>query len=79
MVLFVGTWNGALMLRQALGDKAIRLDGRKLGWIGSPTKGTPICGIMAYTGLKSLDDIVAANREIKMGATGPGQPMRTCR
>jgi tripartite-type tricarboxylate transporter receptor subunit TctC len=70
--LFVGTWNGALILRQALGDKAIRLDGRKLGWIGSPTKGTPVCGVMAYTGLKSLDEIVAANREIKMGATGPG-------
>ena len=70
--LFVATWNGAFMLRQALGDKAVRLDGRKLGWIGSPTKGTPICGIMAHTGLKSLDEIVASNREIKMGATGPG-------
>lgn len=70
--LFVGTWNGALVLRQALGDKAVRLDGRKLGWIGSPTKGTPVCGIMAHTGLKTLDDIVASNREIKMGATGPG-------
>jgi len=70
--LFVGTWNGALVLRQALGDKAMRFDARKFGWIGSPTKGTPICGIMAYTGLKSLDDIVAANREIKVGATGPG-------
>ena len=70
--LFVGIWNGALVLRQALGDKAMRFDGRKLGWIGSPTKGTPICGIMAYTGLKTLDDIVAANREIKVGATGPG-------
>ena len=70
--LFVGTWNGAFILRQALGDKAVRLDGRKLGWIGSPTKGTPVCAIMAYTGLKSLDDIVASNREIKVGATGPG-------
>jgi tripartite-type tricarboxylate transporter receptor subunit TctC len=70
--LFVGTWNGALVLRQALGDKAVRLDGRKLGWIGSPTKGTPVCGIMAYTGLKTLEDVMAANREIKMGATGPG-------
>jgi hypothetical protein len=70
--LFVGTWNGALVLRQALGDNAVRLDGRKLGWIGSPTKGTPVCGIMAHTGLKTLDDVVASNREIKMGATGPG-------
>jgi tripartite-type tricarboxylate transporter receptor subunit TctC len=70
--LFVGTWNGALILRQALGDKAVRLDGHKLGWIGSPTKGTPVCGIMAHTGLQTLDDVVTSNREIKMGATGPG-------
>jgi tripartite-type tricarboxylate transporter receptor subunit TctC len=70
--LFVGIWNGAFVLRQALGDKAVRLDGRKLGWIGAPTKGTPVCGIMAFTGLKTLDDVLAANREIKVGAVGPG-------
>ncbi|MBI4529087.1 MAG: hypothetical protein HY695_35265 [Deltaproteobacteria bacterium] len=70
--LFVGIWNSAFVLRQALGDKAVRLDGRKLGWIGAPSKGTPFCSIMAYTGLRSLKDIIAANREIKMGATGPG-------
>lgn len=70
--LFVGIWNSAFVLRQALGDKAVRLDGRKLGWIGAPTKGSPVCGIMAHSGLKSLKDILAANREIKMGATGPG-------
>jgi tripartite-type tricarboxylate transporter receptor subunit TctC len=70
--LFVGVWNSAYVLRQALGDKAVRLDARKLGWIGAPTKGTPFCSIMAHTGLKTLKDIVAANRELKMGATGPG-------
>ena len=70
--LFVGIWNSAYVLRQAMGDKAVRLDARKLGWIGAPTKGTPFCSIMAHTGLKSLNDIVAANRELKMGATGPG-------
>ena len=70
--LFVGIWNSAYVLRQALGDKAVRLDARKLGWIGAPTKGTPFCSIMAHTGLKSLKDIVAADRELKMGATGPG-------
>jgi tripartite-type tricarboxylate transporter receptor subunit TctC len=70
--LFVGIWNSAYVLRQALGDKAVRLDARKLGWIGAPTKGTPFCSIMAHTGLKSLKDILAADRELKMGATGPG-------
>jgi len=70
--LFVGIWNSAYVLRQALGDKAVRFDGRKLGWIGAPTKGTPFCSIMAHTGLKSLKDVLAANRELKMGSTGPG-------
>jgi tripartite-type tricarboxylate transporter receptor subunit TctC len=70
--LFVGIWNSAFVLRQALGDKAVRLDARKLGWIGAPTKGTPYCAIMAHTGLKTLNDVLAANREIKMGATGAG-------
>jgi tripartite-type tricarboxylate transporter receptor subunit TctC len=70
--LFVGIWNSAYVLRQALGDKAVRLDARKLGWIGAPTKGTPFCAIMAHTGLKSFEDVVAANRELKMGATAPG-------
>jgi len=59
-------------LRQALGDKAMRFDARKFGWIGAPTKGTPSCSIMAHTGLKSLKEILASGREIKMGSTGPG-------
>jgi tripartite-type tricarboxylate transporter receptor subunit TctC len=70
--LFVGIWNSAYVLRQTLGDKAVRFDGRKIGWIGAPTKGTPFCSIMAHTGLKSLQDIVGADRELKMGATAPG-------
>ena len=70
--LFVGIWNSSLVLRQALGDKAMRFDARKFGWLGAPTKGTPHCSIMAHTGLKSLKEILASGREIKMGSTGPG-------
>jgi tripartite-type tricarboxylate transporter receptor subunit TctC len=70
--LFVGIWNGGYVLRQAIGDKAMRFDTRKFGWIGAPTKATPSCSIMAHTGLQSLKDILAANRELKMGSTGPG-------
>ena len=70
--LFVGIWNSALVLRQALGDKAMMFDARKFGWLGAPTKGTPHCSIMAHTGLKSLKDVLASNKEIKMGSTGPG-------
>ena len=70
--LFVGVWNSGMVLRQALGDKAMRFDSRKFGWIAAPTKGTPHCSIMAHTGLKSLKDVLATDRELKMGSTGPG-------
>jgi tripartite-type tricarboxylate transporter receptor subunit TctC len=60
------------VLRQALGDKAVRFDGRKFGWIGAPTKGNPHCSIMAHAGLKTLKDVLTTDREIKMGSTGPG-------
>ncbi|MGH7929797.1 MAG: hypothetical protein ACREQV_18600 [Candidatus Binatia bacterium] len=57
--LFVGIWNSALVLRQALGDKAMRFDARKFGWVGAPTIGTPHCSIMTHTGLKTLKDVLA--------------------
>jgi tripartite-type tricarboxylate transporter receptor subunit TctC len=70
--LFVAIWNSGYVLRQTLGDKAVLFDGRKFGWVGAPTKGTPHCSIMAHTGLKSLKDVLATDREIKMGSTSPG-------
>jgi tripartite-type tricarboxylate transporter receptor subunit TctC len=70
--LNVGIWNSAFVLRQALGDKAVRLDARKLSWIGAPTKGTPFCSIMAWTGMKTLKDVLDSKKEIKVGATRAG-------
>ena len=55
---FIGVWNSAFVLYQALGDKAVRLDARKLNWIGAPIKGSPGCNIMGFTGLKTMDDVV---------------------
>jgi len=69
---FIGVWNSAFVLYQALGDKAVRLDARKLGWIGAPVKGSPTCSIMAFTGLKTIDDVVSSGKALKMGATRAG-------
>ena len=69
---FVGVWNSAYVLYQALGDKAVRLDARKLGWIGAPIKGSPACSIMGFTGLKTMDDVVKSGKSLKMGATRAG-------
>ena len=69
---FVGVWNSAYVLYQALGDKAVRLDAKKLNWIGAPIKGSPSCSIMGFTGLKTMDEVVKSGRELKMGSTRAG-------
>jgi tripartite-type tricarboxylate transporter receptor subunit TctC len=69
---FIGVWNSAFVLYQALGDKAVRLDARKLNWIGAPVKGSPGCNIMAFTGLETMDDVVKSGKSLKMGATRAG-------
>src|SRR5918994_5985819 len=69
---FIGVWNSAYVLYQALGDRAVRLDARKLNWIGAPVKGSPGCNIMAFTGLKTMDDVVKSGKSLKMGSTRAG-------
>jgi tripartite-type tricarboxylate transporter receptor subunit TctC len=69
---FIGVWNSAYVLYQALGDRAVRLDAKKLNWIGAPVKGSPGCNIMAFTGLKTMDDVVKSGKPLKMGSTRAG-------
>ncbi len=69
---FIGVWNSAFVLYQALGDRAVRLDARKFGWIGAPIKGSPACNIMGHTGLKTMDEVLKSGRALKMGATRAG-------
>jgi tripartite-type tricarboxylate transporter receptor subunit TctC len=69
---FIGVWNSAYVLYQALGDRAVRLDARKLNWIGAPIKGSPSCSIMGHTGLKTMDEVVSSGTELKMGSTRAG-------
>lgn len=70
--LTIGNWNSAFVLNQALGDSNVQFDARKFGWIGAPSKGIPVCAIMGFAGLKTFDEILKANRPIKMGGTAPG-------
>ncbi len=69
---FIGVWNSAYVLYQGLGDRAVRIDGRRLGWIGAPVKGSPHCSVMAFSGVKSIDEIVKTGKALKMGATRAG-------
>jgi tripartite-type tricarboxylate transporter receptor subunit TctC len=70
--LRIGIWSSDLVLRQALGQRSIKFDARKLGWIGTPTKDTPACAVMGFTGLRTLEDVLKSKKPIKVGSTGSG-------
>ncbi|HXV80363.1 MAG TPA: tripartite tricarboxylate transporter substrate-binding protein [Candidatus Binatia bacterium] len=70
--LTIGILNPGHLVRQSLGDKNIRFDGRKFSWIGAPSKNTTACAIMGFTGMKTLADVLAAKGPIKMGAVRDG-------
>ena len=70
--LTIGVWISGQIIRQALGDRSTRFDGRKFGWIGAPSKGAPTCAIMGFTGLKTWQDVLNAKRPIKMGGLRAG-------
>ena len=53
--LTIGLFNNALIMSKGLGDPLIKIDFRKMGWVGAPTVGELVCMIMGFTGLKTLD------------------------
>ncbi len=70
--LTLGNWNSSYVLFQALGDPQVRIKSRELNWIGSPVKGGPACGVMGFTGLKTLKEVINSGKALKMGATRSG-------
>ncbi len=70
--LTIGVWISGQIIRQALGDRSARFDGRKFGWIGAPSKGAPTCAMMGFTGLKTWDDVFNSKRSIRMGGVRAG-------
>jgi tripartite-type tricarboxylate transporter receptor subunit TctC len=70
--LNIGVWISGQIIRDALGDHSIKFDGRKFGWIGAPSNGSPTCAIMGFTGLKTWDDVLHSKRPIKMGGVRAG-------
>jgi tripartite-type tricarboxylate transporter receptor subunit TctC len=73
--LTLGIFTGAFVLGQALGDKRVKMDTRKLNWIGAPVKGGPFCGVMGFTGLKTLEDVLNSKKPIKMGGQRAGSTL----
>lgn len=70
--LTIGSFGGGLITQQALRLKGIRFDARKFEWIGTLRGGSPVCAVMGFTGLKTLDDVLHSKKELRIGSTGPG-------
>jgi tripartite-type tricarboxylate transporter receptor subunit TctC len=68
----VGIWNSQNIFNQMMGDPSLRLDGRKFGWIGSPSTDSVACAIMGFAGPKTFAEIVKSNKPLRMGATRAG-------
>jgi len=71
--LTLGLWNSNHLFIKALdGNPGIMFAGEKFGWIGAPSDGNPVCGVMGFIGPKTMDEMVKASKEgtrIKFGTT----------
>jgi len=70
--LTAATFNNALIVQKALGDKRIKVPFEKLEWIGAPSVGEITCTVMGFTGLKTLDDVLNAKIPLKTGSSRAG-------
>jgi tripartite-type tricarboxylate transporter receptor subunit TctC len=70
--LTVVNFNNSLVVQNALGDPRVKIDFRKLGWVGAPSVGVPVCMVMGFTGLKTLDDVLKTKKSLKAGGTRAG-------
>jgi tripartite-type tricarboxylate transporter receptor subunit TctC len=48
------------------------LDFKKFGWVGAPSVGAPMCMVMGFTGLKTLEDVLKYKKPLKVGTTRAG-------
>jgi tripartite-type tricarboxylate transporter receptor subunit TctC len=72
----VGVFDSHNVFNHMMGDRSVRIDGRKFGWIGTPSKDSVACAIMGFTGPKTFDDIVKSQKRIRMGATRGGNTVQ---
>jgi tripartite-type tricarboxylate transporter receptor subunit TctC len=70
--LTIGAWATPLVLRQLLGNEAIKFDGRKFGYLGAPGAEDAVCALNEASGIKTVEEWFAAKRPVKIGAIAPG-------
>jgi tripartite-type tricarboxylate transporter receptor subunit TctC len=70
--LTIGAWASPLILQHIMGNEATKFDGRKVGWVGVPGPYDTACHFSRESGIKTMDDWLAAKRPMKIGSIGPG-------
>jgi tripartite-type tricarboxylate transporter receptor subunit TctC len=70
--LTVGAFAVALILQQVMGDQAAQFDGRKFGWIGTPSTYHGVCLVRKETGIGTIGDWLAAKKPLTIAGVGPG-------
>src|SRR5918994_3824067 len=72
----IGVFDSHNVFNHMMGDRSVRIDGRKFGWIGTPSKDSVACAIMGFTGPKTFDQIVKSKQRIRMGETRGGNTVQ---
>ena len=70
--LTIAAWASPLILQHILGNEATKFDGRKVGWIGIPGPYDTACHFNRESGIRTMEDWLAAKRPMKIGSIGPG-------
>ncbi len=70
--LTIAAWASPLILQHIMGNDAIKIDGRKVGWVGIPGPYDTACHFNSQSGIKTMDDWINAKRPMKIASIGPG-------
>jgi tripartite-type tricarboxylate transporter receptor subunit TctC len=70
--LTIATFNRNLPIAQLTGVPGVKFDMTKFAWVGSAASESTILAIRADLPYRSFEDLRNADREIVIGATGPG-------
>jgi tripartite-type tricarboxylate transporter receptor subunit TctC len=70
--LTIAAWASPLILQHVMGNDAIKIDGRKVGWIGIPGPYDTACHFTQASGIRNMDDWVNSKRPVKISSIGPG-------
>jgi len=70
--LTIAAWASPLILQHVMGNDAIKIDGRKVGWVGVPGPYDTACHFGSHSGVRTMDDWIKAKRPMKISSIGPG-------